>query len=224
MAYMLYFGMTRGIAPLHYGGRILNILLLIQLPVMHSFFLSRKGSRLLISLFPKRVGSAFAITIYSTIASLQVLVLFVLWNPDSNVWFVPTGWLLTLWNLTYVISWILLARSIFEAGAAVQTGYLGWSSVFLGRPLRFPPLPTSGLHSVIRHPIYLSFALITLTGPFWGFDHLILAGIIVPYCVFGPLLKERRIRGRIEDQYNEYAKRTPYMAPKIIKRRKKNYR
>lgn len=222
MAYMLYFGMTRSIAPLPFGGRAMNLLLLVQFPTIHSLLLSRKGQRLLISLFPKSYGKAFAITIYSTIASFQILVLFACWKPDPQVWFAPSGWLLAIWTSTYVLSWILLACSILEAGPEVQTGYLGWSSIFFNRPLKFPPLPTKGLHAIIRHPIYLSFALVALTGPFWGFDHLVLTGIIVPYCIFGPILKEKRIRARISDEYNEYAKTTPYMTPKVIRHRRKS--
>lgn len=222
MAYMLYFGVTRSIYPFPYGGRAVNLLLLIQFPVIHSFLLSRRGQRLLTSLFPKGYGKAFSITIYSTIASFQILVLFGCWKPDPEVWYAPSGVLLTIWTSAYVLSWILLACSILEAGPEVQTGYLGWSSIFFRRPLRFPPLATTGLHALIRHPIYLSFALVVLTGPFWGFDHLVLAGIILPYCIFGPILKEQRIRSRIGNEYNEYAKRTPYMAPKVIGQHRKS--
>jgi protein-S-isoprenylcysteine O-methyltransferase Ste14 len=53
------------------------------------------------------------------------------------------------------------------------------------RPV-FPDMPTQGLFRLIRHPIYLAFALTLWTPPVWTLDQLALAISFTGHFVFWP--------------------------------------
>jgi protein-S-isoprenylcysteine O-methyltransferase Ste14 len=80
---------------------------------------------------------------------------------------------------------------------------------------RFPDMPETGTFRVIRHPIYLAFALTTWLVPVWTPDQLALALSLTAYCVLAPLLKERRLHARHGARFDAYAARTPYMLPRV---------
>lgn len=215
MAYMLATGLTSGILPIGGAyGRLINTLLLIQFPVFHSFFLTPIGKKILVSPFPKEIAKDLITTTYAFVASIQLLVVFVFWTPATNAWFVPPHSIFLPWILVYGISWIILMKALAEAGMAMHTGALGWRSVVTGKQVVYPQIPTAGLHSQCRHPIYLAFSLIILTAPVWSFDHFMLASIWVLYCLIGPKFKERRIQARSKDQYEKIKQHTPYLIPR----------
>ena len=215
MAYMLFWGLTRSALPIHWFGRKANIILLLQFPVLHSFFLSRRGRAVLEAPFPKKISRDLVSTTFGVVASLQLIAVFALWVPSGEIWFTPTGLTLYLWTLAYAASWILLAIALKEAGLAMQTGFLGWSAVVTKSKPRYPKPATRGLHSLCRHPIYLSFALVILTAPVWSFDHAALALVWVLYCMIGPLFKERRLVKIHGEDYERYREATPYIIPNL---------
>jgi protein-S-isoprenylcysteine O-methyltransferase Ste14 len=100
-----------------------------------------------------------------------------------------------------------------EAGLALQTGALGWLAVARGARPAHPPLPTRGLHGLCRQPIYVSFALTTLTVPTWTPDQAAIAAVFVAYCVVGPRRKEARFARWFGDEFRRYRERVPYWLP-----------
>ena len=123
----------------------------------HSLLLTRGGQRLLARLAPH--GRTLATTTYATIASAQLLALFVLWTPSGTVWWQAEGGALWALGALYLLAWGLLTKASVDAGAEVQSGLLGWWSLWRGRRPVFPPMPETGLFRLIRQPIYVSFAL-----------------------------------------------------------------
>ena len=115
--------------------------------------------------------------------------------------------------ILYFVSWMLLIVATIDAGLEVQSGALGWISVLTNRKPIFPPLPTKGLYSIIRHPIYASFFCAVITVPSWTADQLVVSAILGGYCVFAPILKDRRLMKRHGDEYLRYKNITPYMIP-----------
>jgi methanethiol S-methyltransferase len=187
--------------------------LLAQFPLAHSLLLTPLGGRALKRLAPARIAGRLATTTYVIVASAQVLLLFALWTPSGAVWWRASG--PTLWVLCalYAASWLLLLKSIVDAGISVQAGSLGWWSVARGRAPRFPPMPTRGLFRIVRQPIYVSFALTLWTVPTWTPDQLAVALALTAYCLGAPLLKERRFRRRFGAAFDAYAARVPYWTP-----------
>ncbi|MEM6745431.1 MAG: isoprenylcysteine carboxylmethyltransferase family protein [Pseudomonadota bacterium] len=193
-----------------------NLLLLLQFPLGHSWFLSRRGRGRLGRLAPggEAAGRTLATSTYALIASLQLLALFWLWTPSGQVWRAPDGGALALALVPYAAAWAFLGKASWDAGAEVQSGLLGWFSLLRGiRPI-FPPMPERGAFRFLRQPIYLAFALVTWTVPVWTPDALLTATVLTLYCALGPLLKERRFDAMFGERWRTYRARTPYWLPR----------
>lgn len=210
----MYLGMTAG------RGRLLrpwdlvaNALLLAAFPVGHSFFLSRRGRALLGRLPPKGLGAPLSTTTFALAAGIQVAALFALWTPSGIVWWEAEGAARAALTALYGGSWLLLFLSMREAGLPLQTGALGWWAVVRGREPVHPPLPTRGLHGLCRQPIYVSFALTTVTVPTWTPDQAAVAAVFVGYCLVGPVFKEGRFRRFFGEEFERYRRRVPYWLP-----------
>ena len=212
----MFFGMSESLGAVPWPwAAAANALLILQFPLAHSFLLTRRGGALLARLTPGPHGRTLSTTTYALIASAQLLALFALWTPSGVVWWRAEG--AAFWALcaAYGASWLLLMKASFDAGAEVQSGALGWMSLYGKiRPV-FPDMPTLGLFRVIRQPIYLAFALTLWTVPVWTPDQLALAVCFTSYCLLAPLLKERRFRERYGARFQRYRAETPYMIPRL---------
>ncbi len=214
MMFQMYFGLSRcfgGLAPP--WSLLANLLLVLQFPLAHSFLLSGRGRRILAKLAPADVAVDLSPTSYVIVASLQVLMLFSLWSPSGIIWWQAEGAALWLLSALYAASWLLLGKAILDAGVALQSGYLGWSSVFRNRKPRYPPMPSTGLFRLCRQPIYLAFALTLWTVPTWTPDQLALAIPLAAYCLIGPLFKEARFSKIFGQAFAEYKAAHPYFVP-----------
>src|ERR1700722_380698 len=214
MIMAMFFGMSRslGQVPAPWSA-LVNALLLAQFPFLHSLLLSPFGATLLTRLAPAAFASRLATTTYAIVASIQVLLLFALWTPSGVIWWHAEGAMLWFLGALYLASWLLLLKAIWDAGIALQTGFLGWWAVANRRAPVFPPMPTTGLFRIVRQPIYVAFALTVWTVPTWTPDQLALAVVLAAYCLIGPLLKERRFRLRFGQNFLAYADQVPYWAP-----------
>src|SRR5665213_2320260 len=214
MVAAMFFGMSRSLGQVPAPWSILaNALLLAQFPIAHSVLLTPLGSRLLKILAPAAISSRLSTTTYALIASIQVLLLFTFWTPTGIVWWRAEGPALWLLVALYTVAWLLLLKAIWDAGLAVQTGFLGWWAIANNRMPKFPPMPKTGLFRIMRQPIYVAFALTVWTVPTWTPDQLAVALALTGYCLLGPLLKEERFRRRFGQQFETYAAMTPYWLP-----------
>ena len=214
MMYQMYFGMSRSwgdLAP--HLGWLANAILLIQFPVAHSLLLSKRGRSFLTKLAPRKFGDHLHVTTYVIVASLQVLALFLLWTPTGVTWWEASGAMLWLLTALYAASWFLLGKAIFDAGFTLQTGSLGWWAVYRNRRPAYPGMPTQGLFTLCRQPIYLAFACTLWTVPVWTPDQLLIATVLTAYCVIGPLFKEARSASLFGEAFADYRKIHPYLIP-----------
>lgn len=214
MALAMFFGMTESFGsvskPWSYFA---NLLLMTQFPVMHSLLLSKKGRRFLDFLAPARYAETLNTTSYAIVASIQLLALFALWTPSGVVWWRAEGYVFYVICTFYTFSWLLLIKSSYDAGAEVQSGALGWMSLAQDKKPIFPDMPTEGLFSIIRQPIYVSFALTLWTVPVWTPDQLVLAVLFTAYCLLAPKLKEARFKKLYDARFVAYQNRVPYVMP-----------
>lgn len=216
----MYFGMSRslGAVPSPWTW-IANGALLLQFPVTHSLLLTDRGRRLLARLAPMGAGSTLSTTVYATIAALQVFLLFAFWTPTGTIWWQAGGTALVAMSLVYAVAWLLLGKSMADAGLALQTGSLGWVALFRGRRPVYPPMPVTGLFRLTRQPIYVAFTLTLWTVPTWTPDQLVIAVTFTAYCLAAPLLKEARFRRIYGAAFDSYARTVPYWLPLPRKRR-----
>ena len=137
------------------------IFLLMQFPILHSFLLTTNGRKILRLFSPKNFGKTLETTNYATIASIQLLLLFLLWSP-SNIIFYDLKYPNNILNsLLFTISWILLSISSFQAGYQVQTGSLGWTSLFFLRKTNISAYAYKRVIQINKTP-YLFFFLFSI--------------------------------------------------------------
>jgi hypothetical protein len=216
MMWAMYFGLSESFGTVPWPwALVVNGLLVLQFPVVHSLLLTGRGMALTARLVPEPHGGTLATTTYAIIASVQLAMLFLLWTPSGIVWYRADGWAFWAISAAYAASWAILMKASFDAGAEVQSGALGWMSM-LGkiRPV-FPDMPTQGLFRVIRQPIYVAFALTLWTVPVWTPDQLVLAISYTAYCLLAPRLKERRFEQRYGARFDRYRARVPYVVPQF---------
>lgn len=212
----MFHGMGAGLGTVPWPWAALaNAALVMQFPLAHSFLLSAPGERLLARLAPRPHGATLSTTSYAIVASIQLLALFALWTPSGITWWRAEGVALWIACAAYGASWILLAKASFDAGAEVQSGALGWMSLMAAARPAFPGMPTRGLFSLVRHPIYVAFALTLWTVPAWTPDQLALALALTAYCLLAPMLKERRLAARHGEEFARYRARVPYAVPRL---------
>lgn len=211
----MFFGMSRcpGRLPAPWGA-LADAALLLQFPVLHSLLLARRGRRWMAGLAPWGLGPRLSTTTYVIIASAQTGLLFALWTPSGAVWWRAEGAALAVLCALYAASWLLLLKSIVDAGLPLQTGLLGWWAVARGRAPVYPPMPRRGLFRLCRQPIYLSFALTLWTVPTWTPDQLCVALALTAYCALGPLLKEARFGRTFGAEFAAYRSGVPYFLPR----------
>lgn len=214
MADSLYYGLQLD-TPLHTVRYkwVWNSLLLLQFPLLHSFLLSDRGRRWLRLIVPEELGSALDSTVFALFASVQLFLVFGLWAASDQLWWTPKGTLGLVSSCLYGASWLFLLVSLANAGLALQTGYLGWSSARRGVHPSYGSFPTRGLFRVCRQPVYLAFICIVWSAPTWSPDHLLLAIVWTGYCIAGPLLKEARFGKYYGVEFAAYQARVPYLLP-----------
>ena len=216
MFFTLFFGFSSQISPSEkFSGIPFNVILLLQFPLMHSFLLSKKGKIFLRLFYSRNFAGKLDTTIYATIASAQLFLLFFFWKPSGILLWKADGVFYILLTLCYLLGWLLLTVSSFQAGLSVQTGALGWVSVFRNIDIKYPNMPNFGLFRIIRHPIYFSFSIILWLSPYFTVDKIIVAIIYTFYCVSAPLFKERRFVAIYGEKFLKYKASTPYFIPRL---------
>jgi protein-S-isoprenylcysteine O-methyltransferase Ste14 len=206
----MYGGMTGGMGRVPWPwAAASNAALLAAFPAAHSFLLARRGRAVL----AKVGGPDLSTTTFALVAAVGLALLFLLWTPSGIVWWRSAGAMRAVLTVLCAASWLLLFRSMREAGLALQTGALGWMAVARGRRPRHPPLPTRGLHGLCRQPIYVAFALTTVTVPTWTPDQAVVAAVLGGYCVLGPRRKEARFERLFGEEFRRYRAAVPYWLP-----------
>jgi len=212
----LYSGLSTGRGTFQsWTAALFNTLLIVQFPVAHSFLLRKRGRALLARLAPYGIGRDLAPTTFTLIASLQLLATFMLWSPSEVVVRGSSGVEFRVFQFLFAASWIFLLKALFDSGLAVQTGYIGWSSVVKGKKPEYGGFPKRRLFRFIRHPVYLGLAFVLWTAPVKTLDGVVLASVWTVYCLAGPLFKEQRFRRWYGEQYARYRAAVPYMVPRI---------
>ncbi len=193
MAWSLYHGMTSGLGEARGAERLLyNGILLLQFPLLHSWLMTRRGRRLMSRPVPMGIGQELSSTVFSSFSSLQLILVFLAWSPSHTVWWAAEGGLRVLISLAAIGAWLFLMKAMSEAQLSLQTGFLGWHSVWRGARPKYRSFPQRGLYRRMRQPIYAAFALILWSSPVWTIDQLVLATVWTGYCIGGAMLKERR--------------------------------
>jgi hypothetical protein len=107
MFQQLFYGLT--LDPIvHFADPLLvNLLLIVQFPLLHSWLLTKKGRTLLSSKLLGNNSQNLAPTFYTTIASLQLILTFGFWQPTNTIIWQATQYE-SLFSFFYISTWALL--------------------------------------------------------------------------------------------------------------------
>lgn len=209
----LYGGMLSSGAYFTWNRLGFDLALLIQFPLIHSFFLTPAGRRILTLGGRSKVAGDLATTTFVFFTSIQLLAVFLFWKPTGPiVWNAPQG-MQIFTAAVFVCSWLMLGKSMWDSDLTLQTGLKGWFAVFRGAKPKYLKFSRSGMYRFCRQPIYLSFLMILITGPHWTLDRLMIAAVWGSYCVLGAIAKERRFARIFGADFLKYQTEVPFFFP-----------
>ena len=200
----------------------LGLALAVDLGLLSLFALQHSGmarpgfKRLWTKLVPEPVERPT----YVLLSSLALVVLFACWQPiGGTVWALTGETGFTLVRAVYFTGWgmLLYATALIDHFDlfGLRQAWLG----FRGRPYASHPFKTPGLYKHMRHPLYVSWAIIFWATPVMSVGHLLFAVVTTAYMVVAVLLEERDLVGHFGDAYRRYQESTPRYFPRFGRKR-----
>ena len=197
-------------------------LIFLSFAFIHSITVSGKFKNACRDLFGDTFMRAYYRALYNSVSLAFAIIAFhyIHLLPDRPVWVAP------LW-LKWPLYGVQIAGLVFGALSFEHLDggeFLGLKQVwrYLVRHevsgniegLTQKELVTTGVYSVVRHPMYLGGIIIVSASPRMSLNGLAIAVAADLYFVFGMFIEERRFLGIFGDQYQEYMKRVPRMIPR----------
>jgi protein-S-isoprenylcysteine O-methyltransferase Ste14 len=149
------------------------------------------------------------------LASCLILIALVwFWRPlDLVIWNVsnPLGW--WLMTVLFAIGWLLvplvsLAISHFDLFGVRQV----WL-YFMGRPYTSLAFHTPLPYNLVRHPLYVGWAIAFWATPTMTLGHLLLACVWSAYMLAASHVEERDLVAHFGRTYEDYRRRVPAFLP-----------
>jgi protein-S-isoprenylcysteine O-methyltransferase Ste14 len=203
------------------------ILIFLVFAVIHSITVTRWFKHLCNKLFGDLFMRVWYRALYNAVSFFTVLIglHFIAQVPDHRLWTAPF-WL--RWSMRVIqLAGLAFGALAFEHLDGAE--FMGFKQVwrYVARRevagnlegLTQKELVTSGVYSIVRHPMYLAGIVIFTFNP-----HITAHGLTVTiladlYFLFGAFIEERRFLRIFGDQYREYMKRVPRLIPKLRPRR-----
>lgn len=132
----------------------------------------------------------------------QIVLIFILYNKEGLCWLRYMGWV--VWASTWVFGWLPIYTFKKYGGGRSGKSYVHTTK-----------LVTQGIYSIVRHPQYLGFMLISLAMMLIG-QHWILVTLGVPAIVLCYFIAKEGDHLGIEqfgEDYRRYMKTVPMLNP-----------
>ena len=157
---------------------------------------------------------------YVLASTLALLLLFAYWQPiGGTVWAVTNPAAVLAVRALYFGGWILLlyATALIDHFDlfGLRQAWLG----FRGRTYTHHPFATPGMYGHVRHPLYVSWAIIFWSTPVMSAGHLLFASVATAYMVVAVFFEERDLVAHFGDAYRRYQESTPKYVPRFGRRR-----
>jgi protein-S-isoprenylcysteine O-methyltransferase Ste14 len=151
---------------------------------------------------------------YVLASCLVLIALMTLWRPLDVV----------LWNVTHPIGWCVLT-SLFISGwllvplvslAINHFDLFGMRQVWLhllGRPYTSLAFRTPPPYNVVRHPLYIGWAIAFWATPTMTLGHFLFALLMTGYMLAASRVEERDLLTHFGHLYEDYRRRVPAFLP-----------
>lgn len=138
------------------------------------------------------------------------------WQPiGGTVWEVTNATAAGVLTGVYLFGWGLLLYSTAQIDHFDLFGVRQAWIAFRGREYTNHPFGTPGIYKPIRHPLYVSWAIIFWGTPSMSLGHLVLAVVTTAYMVLAVFVEEQDLVDHFGDAYRRYQETTPKYFPRF---------
>lgn len=187
-----------------------NLALLALFGVQHSVMARPAFKRQWTRVVPQPLERS----VYVLVSNLAVIALLWLWQPMPQViWQVQNqiGW----WFMTGLyVSGVLLVPAV--SLMINHFDLFGTRQVWLhlqGREYEPLPFKTPLAYALVRHPLYIGWALAFWATPTMTLGHLLFAIVLTGYMVLASKFEERDLIAHFGAKYEDYRQRVPAFVP-----------
>lgn len=203
------------------------ILIFLVFALIHSVTVARWFKYLCKKLFGDTFMRVWYRALYNVASFVTVLIAFhfIAQVPDHRLWTAPL-WL--QWSMrVFQLAGLAFGALAFKYLDGAE--FMGFRQVWRYllqhevsgnlEGLTQKELVTSGVYGIVRHPLYLAGIVIFTFNPHITANGLTLAVLADLYFIFGMFVEERRFHRIFGDQYREYMRRVPRLAPLLCMRK-----
>ena len=195
---------------------LVNLGLLSLFAVQHSVMARPGFKRVWTKIVPEPAERAT----YVLLSSLALVLLFAYWQPiGGTVWKVTSDPAVGAIQAVYFVGWALLLYATALIDHFDLFGLRQAWLAFRGRPYTSHPFATPGMYKHVRHPLYVSWAIIFWATPVMSAGHLLFAAVATAYMVVAVFFEERDLVTHFGDDYRQYQVTTPKYGPRLGRRR-----
>ena len=193
----------------------INLALIAMFGIQHSV-MARQGFK---RAWTRIVPPPAERSVYVLVASLMLIVLFLLWRPiDGTVWDATgTALELPLWVL-FAVGWLLVLLSTFLLNHFELFGLQQAWFHMRGREASPPELRQPLFYKWVAHPLYSGFFLAFWATPVMSYGHLLLALGMSVYMLIAIRYEERDLVGHYGEDYVRYRKGVGMLIPRFTRR------
>lgn len=196
---------------------ILVNLLLVGLFALQHTIMARPGFK---TWWTRFVPAPMERSTFVLVASLLLGLLYWQWRPlHGIVWNVELAPLRGILTALSFVGWAIVLYASFLIDHFDLFGLRQVALNFRGRPYRYHPFMERSLYKIIRHPLMAGFLIAFWATPTMTEGHLLFAGLMTAYVVFGIRVEERDLLQMLGEDYRRYHARTPMLIPGLRKPR-----
>ena len=153
---------------------------------------------------------------YVVLSTAVLALTYAFWQPiGGTVWEFTTPTTVNALTGFYLFGWALLLYSTAQIDHFDLFGLRQAWLAFRGREYTHHPFATPGIYKHIRHPLYVSWAIIFWATPVMSVGHLLLAVVTTAYMVLAVFVEERDLVDHFGDAYRRYQETTPKYIPRF---------
>ena len=154
-------------------------------------------------------------SVYILVSCLQLWLIFLLWRPlPEMVWHIrsPT-WARLVWAVA-ILAWLTSLLAIRNLDYLRLFGLRRSWQALRGRETANETLVQTGVHGMVRNPMYLGFLVGIWATPEMSFGHLLFAVASSVYVVVGVRMEERSLLRQYGAEFQRYRERVGRFFPR----------
>lgn len=191
---------------------LINVGLIAGFGLQHSVMARPAFKRFWTRLIPQPIERST----YVQASNLAVVGLMCLWQPMPMViWDVQTPVLWWLLTVLFFAGWLLVPTVSLMINHFDLFGVRQVWQHLQGKEDKALPFQTPLAYGVVRHPLYVAWALAFWATPTMTLGHLLFASLMTVYMVAASRVEERDLVAHFGSRYEAYRQRVPAFVPAL---------